>query len=78
MRKLAERLMKKAQQGGGAYGNTAGPFHYQTFGGPPKDQQQSARKDEGKVRVDYIPPKEDANKTGQATAGEFVDFEEIK
>ncbi|MFD2743708.1 MULTISPECIES: DUF4834 family protein [Sphingobacterium] len=72
MKKMAEKIMKKAQQGN--FNGQSGPFQYQGFG-----QQQNGRQDraDGKVKVAYVPPKEDP-RSGQATAGEFVDFEEVK
>lgn len=76
MRKLAERVMKKATQshqystgGQNPFGN-ANPFeNYQRPSG--------SQKPKNKVQVDFMPTKEDARK-GTSTAGEFVDFEEIK
>ncbi|WP_115169801.1 DUF4834 family protein [Sphingobacterium spiritivorum] len=70
MRKAAERIMKKAQQSQYTTGN--GPFGYQQY-------EQQTRADEGRVRVEYAPSKkEEKRRSGTATAGEFVDFEEIK
>lgn len=74
MRKLTERMMKKAQQS--QYTYTYG----QPFGqSDPYDTRQdySSPHKEGKVRVDYVPQQEDKRK-GPATAGEFIDFEEVK
>ncbi|ERJ60691.1 MULTISPECIES: DUF4834 family protein [Sphingobacterium] len=85
MRKLTERMMKKAQQqqsqGQYNYGGAGNPFG----GGSPFGnayEQQSYRSDntktkEGKVKVDYVPAQE-AKRKGTATAGEFIDFEEVK
>lgn len=39
-------------------------------------KHRESRRD-GKVTVDYMPPKQ-KNGRGTATAGEFVDFEEVK
>lgn|SRR5690606_775988 len=78
MRKAAEKLMKKAQQQGGAYSSQGqgGTFYYEFRG---QTQQESKRsQSEGKIQVDYIPPKETPERKGTETAGEFVDFEEIK
>jgi len=74
MRKLTERMMKKAQQS--QYTYTYGqPFgqsdSYDTR------QDYSSPHNEGKVRVDYVPQQEEKRK-GPATAGEFIDFEEVK
>lgn len=71
MRKLTERMMKKAQQ-------SQGGFTYTTGAGAPFGQQQSqANKPDGKVHVDYVPQVEEKRK-GAETAGEFIDFEEVK
>ncbi|WP_286590500.1 DUF4834 family protein [Sphingobacterium sp. N143] len=76
MRKAAEKLMKKAQQQGGAYSGQGGTFYYEFTG---QGQQESKRSQpEGKIKVDYVPPKDAPERKGTETAGEFVDFEEIK
>ncbi|WP_104384956.1 DUF4834 family protein [Sphingobacterium sp. HMA12] len=78
MRKAAEKLMKKAQEQGGAYSGQgqSGTFYYEFTG---QGQQENKRSQpEGKIKVDYIPPKETPERKGTETAGEFVDFEEIK
>ncbi|NGM64716.1 DUF4834 family protein [Sphingobacterium sp. SGR-19] len=78
LRKMTERLMNKAQQqqstGGGR-----GTYYY-TTGGNPFDQfkQQTPPKKEGEVRVDYVPQDDAKSKKGTQTAGEFIDFEEVK
>lgn len=72
MKKLAEKMMKKAQQGN--FGTQQGPFQYQGFG---QQQEEPQNKGTSKVKVAYVPPKEEA-RSGPATAGEFVDFEEVK
>lgn len=43
------------------------------------DREHAPRPD-GKVRIDYVPPKSPKNKpsTSNGRVGEFVDFEEIK
>jgi len=74
LRKMAEKIMQKAQQGQSSqrsyHYTTSNPFdHFKT-----KEQKP---RPEGKIRVDYVPPKEEERK-GAATAGEFIDFEEIK
>lgn len=80
MRKLTERMLKKAQQQSQGQYNYGGgnPFGSNNpFGDA---QQQSYRKQsskEGKVKVDYVPTQESKGK-GAATAGEFIDFEEVK
>ncbi|TDQ76582.1 DUF4834 family protein [Sphingobacterium yanglingense] len=82
MRKLTERMMKKAQQQGQGqynYGGAGNPFgNGSPFGGA--SQQQSQRgtyTKEVKIKVDYVPTQESKRK-GTATAGEFIDFEEVK
>ena len=66
MRKMAEKVMGNAQQ------------QYQhrntTFRGTNTHER---RQPDGKVRIDYMPP-QDKPKNGAKSAGEFVDFEEIK
>lgn len=78
MRKAAEKLMKKAQEQGGAYsGQGQGGTFYYEFNGQ-RHQENKRSQAEGKIQVDYIPPKETPERKGTETAGEFVDFEEIK
>jgi hypothetical protein len=78
MRKAAEKLMKKAQQQGGAtYTSGGGSFHYETFG-QDSSRSQSAPKNDGRISVDYVPPKQEQKRKVADNAGEFVDFEEIK
>lgn len=78
LRKMTERLMNKAQQQQSAGGGHR--TYYYTTGGNPFDQfkQQTPPKKEGEVRVDYVPQDETKSKKGAQTAGEFIDFEEIK
>jgi len=73
LRKLTERIMKKAQQQGSyTYGQPFGQSN--PFG----DQyQDNSGKRDSRVKVDYVPQQEEKRK-GTATAGEFIDFEEIK
>jgi len=67
VRKAAEKVMNDGrQQFQGA------PFQ----GGDPRKQQRP-RQPDGKVRIDYVPPK-DSERNGPQKAGEFVDFEEVK
>src|SRR5690554_5282504 len=68
LRKTAERMMKgQAQQ----------PFGHSPFSGAgPQQQRRESSKADGKVRIDYVPPKEE--RKGPQKAGEFVDFEEVK
>ncbi|MCA5004571.1 DUF4834 family protein [Sphingobacterium bovistauri] len=76
MKKLAERMMKKAQQGQGGftYTYTSGnPF------GPQSNYQDvnNHGNSNGKIQVDYVPPREEKRKVAP-NAGEFIDFEEVK
>jgi len=71
MRKLTERLMNKQQQ----YANE-GPFQ-QSYGDPFRSYNGRDNRNDGKVKVEFTPTKE-APKKGTATAGEFIDFEEVK
>lgn len=68
VRKAAEKMMNDAgQQFQGS------PFQ----GSDPRSRNQRTKQPDGKVRIDYVPPK-DADRDGPRKAGEFVDFEEIK
>ena len=79
LRKLTERLMNKAQQqqsagsGRHTYSYTAGGGAFEQF-----KQQRSANTKDGEIRVDYVPQGDAKPKKGTETAGEFIDFEEIK
>src|SRR5690606_1309847 len=44
---------------------------------PGQQERQQHKRTEGKINIDYIPPQPSSN-SGANTAGEFVDFEEIK
>ncbi len=76
LKKMTERLMQKAQQSQA----TGGQQQYQyKSGGNPFDQfKQQSRKDEGEIRVDFVPEEDAKARKGTQTAGEFVEFEEIK
>lgn len=77
LRKMGERLVNKAQQRQSA-GN--GRTYYYSTGGNPYDQfkQETPPQREGEIRVDYVPQEDTKSRKGPQTAGEFVDFEEIK
>jgi len=76
LRKVTERLMRNAQQS--TAGGNAGQYQY-TSGDPfSQFKQQAKPKHEGEVRVDYVPVEENKSRKGTETAGEFVDFEEVK
>ncbi|TDS15859.1 DUF4834 family protein [Sphingobacterium paludis] len=74
LRKMTERLMQKAQQGqtGG------GQYQYQSTNPFDQFKQQKSAEHQGEIRVDYVPTDEAKDRKGTQTAGEFVDFEEIK
>lgn len=78
LRKMTERFINKAQQQQSSNGGRR--TYYYSAGGSPFDQfkQQASPKHEGEIRVDYVPQNESKSKKGTQTAGEFVDFEEIK
>lgn len=65
MRKMAEKVMGGAQQQYYQRNTTSNPYQH----------QQRARQD-GKVHIDYVPPRQSGGKG--KNAGEFVEFEEIK
>lgn len=73
LRKMAEKLMKNAKEGSGSFNTFQGGFSYQDAR---EHQQNNRRRDQGKVSVDYIPPKESKKKRNDS-AGEVIDFEEI-
>lgn len=76
LRKMTERLMQKAQQS--QFNGQQGSYQYR-YGNPFDQFKQQNRKKEGEVRVDYIPQDESkSQKKGTQTAGEFIDYEEIK
>jgi len=79
MKKLTEKMIKKAQQGQGGFTYTYGtgsPFGNQNPYGQQQEQRNS-QQTEAKLKVDYVPHTEEKRK-GTQTAGEFIDFEEVK
>ncbi len=81
MKKLTERMIKKAQSGQGGFTYTFGggsPFgQSQPFGNPYANDAQSRKSSDGQLKVDYVPQKEEKTKVNPS-AGEFIEFEEIK
>lgn len=79
MKKLTERMMKKAQQGQGGFTYTYGgnPFGQQSNPFNNSQSQRRSSPNEGQIKVDYVPQQEEKRK-GTETAGEFIDFEEVK
>lgn len=69
MRKTAERMM--GSQGQQPFGQNPFQGNGQGF-----RSQRKSQKADGKVRIDYVPPRED--RKGPQKAGEFVEFEEVK
>lgn len=63
MRKMAEKVMGEAQQ------------QYYHRNNNPQQRRQQAKPD-GEIHIDYVPPQSTKNKG--KSAGEFVEFEEIK
>lgn len=77
MKKLTERMMKKAQEGRGGftYTYTSGnPFAGESAYNNNSQRNNSSN---GQIKVDYIPQKEEKRKIN-SQAGEFIDFEEVK
>ena len=72
MRKAAEKIMRDTgeQFKGGTF---RGGTYYRTTH---TEQRQQKRSPDGKVRIDYVPPKSE-KRTGPQKAGEFIDFEEV-
>ncbi len=75
LRKMGEKLMQKAQQSAYQGQSESGPF---SKGSPFDHFKQAGTKKEGELRVEYMPEEESKTRKGPQTAGEFVDFEEIK
>ncbi|MGJ1205174.1 DUF4834 family protein [Sphingobacterium lactis] len=74
MRKVAEKIVN-GQQGQYANGGPSQQGYGDPFG---QFRQTNSTRADGKVRVDYMPPKESKDRKGTETAGEFIDFEEVK
>ncbi|SEK71521.1 DUF4834 family protein [Parapedobacter koreensis] len=70
MRRMAEKVMGNAQR---QYQYRNNPYNTNANGG----NFQQPRQPEGEVRIDYMPP-QNKPKRGAKSAGEFVEFEEIK
>lgn len=68
LRKASEKMMGDAQQ---QFQGSQQQYNYQG-----QNQRRKGRDSEGKVHIDYVPPKERTGK-GANNAGEFVDFEEV-
>lgn len=67
VRKMAQKVMGNAQQ-----------HQYRYDSGPSmRPEEPRQRRSDSGVRIDYVPP-QGKPRRGAQTAGEFVDFEEIK
>lgn len=75
MKKLTEKMIKKAQQGQGGFTYTYG--NGSPFGNQNSQEHRNTQQADGKLKVDYVPHTEEKRK-GTETAGEFIDFEEVK
>ena len=64
---LFQKVVNKAQQ----------QMNNQYGGGQPRQHQYQQQRSMGKLKVDYIPPKEKEARAADK-AGDFIDFEEIK
>ena len=79
MRKMAERFINKAQQQQSSFNGGQGSYQYNPtnpfdqFSGPGAEAGKT-----GKIRVDSMPQQDSKSRKGTETAGEFIDFEEIK
>lgn len=67
VRKAAEKMMNDTRQ----------QFQGSAPHGADPRRQQRSRQPDGKVKIDYVPPR-DPERSGPQKAGEFVDFEEVK
>lgn len=80
MKKLTEKMIKKAQQGQGGFTYTYGsgsPFGNQNPYGQQQKEHRNSQQADTTLKVDYVPHTEEKRK-GTQTAGEFIDFEEVK
>ena len=73
MKKMAEKIVGGAQ---GQFGNQR--TNQQKYNDPFSQFKQQQHRPDGKVRVEYTPPKQENKRKGTETAGEFIDFEEVK
>ncbi|WP_437920909.1 DUF4834 family protein [Sphingobacterium sp. LRF_L2] len=76
LRKLTERVMQKAQQS--TAGNGHAEYRYTTNNPFDQFKQTNSTKRDGEIKVDYMPQEDAKSRKGTQTAGEFIDFEEIK
>lgn len=70
LRKMAQKVMKDAE------GSPFSTFQGTTYEYGNRNTRNKSQS-EGEVSVDYIPPKENP-KRRNSSAGEFIDFEEVK
>lgn len=75
MKKLSERMMKKANQGQGGFYTFGAENPFSANENYNRSSKQS--NNDAQVRVEFV-PKTAHKRKGTETAGEFIDFEEIK
>ena len=68
VRKASEKMMGQARD----------EFQQQYGGQTRQARHEERRSPDGKITIDYVPPKNQRFKDGPKKAGEFVDYEEIK
>lgn len=78
MRKMAERFINKVQQQQQQSSFNSGQGSQQYTGGNPFEQADRNPGKPGKIKVEAMPDAESKGRKGTETAGEFIDFEEIK
>ncbi len=66
LRKMSEKVMGQTQA-----------QYQQRYQGNPHGQRPEEQRPEGKITIDYVPPRKSYG-DGPKKAGEFVDYEEIK
>lgn len=76
LRKVAERLMRTAQQQQGS--DSSGQNRHANQDPFSQFRRPTQPKDEGEIHVHYIPRVDTKPRKGTGKAGEFIDFEEVK
>lgn len=57
------------------FGKNVKVYHFNNYA-PPANPRETSRKNEGRIKVDYIPPQKGDGK--KDSDGEYVDYEEVK
>jgi hypothetical protein len=60
---------------------TVGGIIFRLLGGQPPQQQsrqQTHKKREGEINIDYIPKDRDKRSSGSKREGDYIDYEEVK